>query len=555
MPAVKSLSWGLALFVLFWALGLAPLTDLDEGAFSEASREMMVRGDWVSPWLLDAPRFDKPVLFHWLQIASLQILGLNSWGARMPSALAGIAWIAGVVYWSQLLLARLAQDQQAQASPSSRPSSQEGATVAMAIAIGCLAIPAMSRAATADALLNACLIWTLIFVWRALCQSPTIEQVRSNGRWAALFAGLGLLTKGPVAVVVPAGGILLFGAFQLLRRSRREHLSTLWALKGLLLNWWAWLILLVIPAPWYLSQYQAQGMAFIEGFLGLHNLGRFTNAMHGFRAGPLYHPAWTLITLFPFLPLLILTLIKDCRPKSWANNSAGFLWGVWLFVMVFFSISATKLPHYTFYGLSALMVLMAVRLATTNTNDRLWVMQRAWLAFCVVALMSAGHILGANLYKVGDPYYQTVLKDAVLALKLPPLWVWVLSAGGVLVCLVPTLYVWLGQRLSLLLGAFSFSAVLFGHHVPSTMSSLRGPIPAMVTMASEANAALVSWRMSSPSISFWANRVIADRLPTGEEWVLLHSHHLPALLLERPAAVYTPVMEQNGLLLVRPIVR
>ena len=50
--------------------GSLPLTDVDEGAFSEATREMMARGNLVSPTLNDAPRHDKPILSYWARAES-----------------------------------------------------------------------------------------------------------------------------------------------------------------------------------------------------------------------------------------------------------------------------------------------------------------------------------------------------------------------------------------------------------------------------------------------------------------------------------------------------
>ena len=79
------------LYILFAACVVAgffinihavPLFDLDEGAFSEATREMFVRGDFISPYLNGAPRYDKPVLIHWLQAASVWTLGLNEFALR-----------------------------------------------------------------------------------------------------------------------------------------------------------------------------------------------------------------------------------------------------------------------------------------------------------------------------------------------------------------------------------------------------------------------------------------------------------------------------------------
>ena len=64
-------AWPLALAVigavtvsLFLWLGHAPLFDVDEGAFSEATLEMFQRGDFLSTYLNGAPRYDKPILVY-----------------------------------------------------------------------------------------------------------------------------------------------------------------------------------------------------------------------------------------------------------------------------------------------------------------------------------------------------------------------------------------------------------------------------------------------------------------------------------------------------------
>lgn len=541
--AVKLLCIGMVVIVLFWALGLAPLTDLDEGAFSEASREMMVRGDWISPWLLDFPRFDKPVLFHWLQIASFHALGLNSWGARLPSAIAGLAWVAGIAYWVHLLQ----RSKHGKENVSGQP--QRSTPIAIAIAIGCLPIPAMSRVATADALLNASLLWCLIYVWRAAFDASNPGQAKRFGRTAAALAGIGLLTKGPIAVLVPAGGLLMFWAFRFIAAAPTASAQ---GLHRVLIDPWAWLILLAIPAPWYTLQFLAQGMPFIEGFLGLHNVGRFTSAMHGFSAGPLYHPAWTAIALFPFLPLMVATIAAEFRPRRLGSQESGFLWSVWIFVMIFFTLSATKLPHYTFYGLSALMVLLAVHLTNLSLDRRLWLAQHIWLAGCIGLLISSGHLLEANLDQVRQPYFAAVLSDAVASLKSPSWWVWTMAFCGLVALVVGAMIRRDQRQLTLLIASFSFSAILFGHHVPSVMTSLRGPIPEMVAMANSVNAPLVSWQTSSPSISFWANRVVADRPPEGGEWVLMQSHQVEMLARSRPQRDYEVVIQKQGLSLLRP---
>lgn len=82
----------LPLLALLLSLGSAPLFDRDEGAFSEATREMLARGDFLSTWLDGEPRYDKPILIYWLQALAVLLLGVNEWAFRLPSALAACGW-------------------------------------------------------------------------------------------------------------------------------------------------------------------------------------------------------------------------------------------------------------------------------------------------------------------------------------------------------------------------------------------------------------------------------------------------------------------------------
>src|SRR5690349_21187030 len=74
------------LSLLLW-LGHAPLFDVDEGAFSQATLEMFQRGDFLSTYLNGEPRYDKPILVYWLQAAAVTLIGPSEWAFRLPSAI------------------------------------------------------------------------------------------------------------------------------------------------------------------------------------------------------------------------------------------------------------------------------------------------------------------------------------------------------------------------------------------------------------------------------------------------------------------------------------
>src|SRR3954465_10894046 len=76
----------------FWVLGAAPLFDVDEGAFSQATLEMFQHRDFLSTTLNGAPRYDKPILTYWLQAASVALFGVRESSFRFPTALCAAIW-------------------------------------------------------------------------------------------------------------------------------------------------------------------------------------------------------------------------------------------------------------------------------------------------------------------------------------------------------------------------------------------------------------------------------------------------------------------------------
>src|SRR5213593_4509224 len=91
--------WGAFVFVvLFWRLGEPSFWDPDEAHYAETTRELLKSGDWLAPFYNEAPFFDKPILFHWFQAASMAVFGETEFAARLVAALAALALI-GVTVW------------------------------------------------------------------------------------------------------------------------------------------------------------------------------------------------------------------------------------------------------------------------------------------------------------------------------------------------------------------------------------------------------------------------------------------------------------------------
>ena len=242
--------------IFFWPLGAAPLFDVDEGAFAEATREMIASGDWLHTTLNGADRFDKPILVYWLQAASLLVLGKSDAAVRLPSAICGVLWCVAV---ARFALPRFGA---------------RAAWIAAAILGTSVGVIAIGRAATADALLNLLLALTAFDLWRHV-----ETRAKAPLRWAALWAALGILDKGPIALLVPGGAIVVWAIVS------REWKPILRAVSDPL----AWLILVGIAAPWYVYALHRHGQAFVDGFVMKHNVGRFTGTLEGHAGGPFYY--------------------------------------------------------------------------------------------------------------------------------------------------------------------------------------------------------------------------------------------------------------------------
>jgi 4-amino-4-deoxy-L-arabinose transferase-like glycosyltransferase len=100
----KRLPWVSILWVVLlgWIaflhrLGSTGLLDETEPLFVEAARQMVVTGDWITPYFNGATRFDKPPLIYWLMAVGFRCFGVNEWTARLPSALAGTG-LLGLVF-------------------------------------------------------------------------------------------------------------------------------------------------------------------------------------------------------------------------------------------------------------------------------------------------------------------------------------------------------------------------------------------------------------------------------------------------------------------------
>jgi 4-amino-4-deoxy-L-arabinose transferase-like glycosyltransferase len=294
--------------MFFYQLGGIGLIGPDEPRYAAIARGMLVTGDFITPRLFGTPWLEKPPLMYWVAAVGYKLLGFNEAGARFASAL-GATICVFFVYWC----GRRLWDR----------ATGFLAALIFATSIGSFAF---ARAASMDMPLTACLTMALVFFLFALNEPTAKRQLYFYGFYAAL--GLGVLAKGPVALLLPA---ISLGGFLLLR-GRWDQWKT-WYPKGL------W-ITAAIAVPWYLLCTAINGREFIKVFFINQNLERFASTIHG-HDRPIYFflPVLLLLT-FPWTFVLISAL-----RRTFGKNDHILLW--WAAVpFVFFSFSGSKLPGY-----------------------------------------------------------------------------------------------------------------------------------------------------------------------------------------------------------------
>lgn len=502
------IAWALLLgAMLLGGLGAAPLFDVDEGAFSEATREMLASGDWGHTTLNGEPRFDKPIGVYWLQAASVALLGLNEFALRLPSALA--TWV-------------LALSAAAFAAPRWGHRAAITAGTVLATSLGMFVI---GRAATADGVLNLLLALAALDAWR---------YGETQNRWALrrayLWVGLGFLVKGPVAALVPAAALIVWTL-----TSRQ-----LPVLLRALAHWWGWAIFIAVAAPWYLYALDRHGMAFVEGFLLKHNVQRFSGPMEGHGGTPLYYLMMLPLLAMPWAAAMAAVLSR--ARTLWHEPLARYLLGWCGFVIVFFSLSGTKLPHYVLYGYVPLALLMGRALAHAGPAlmGWSWALLVAWVA----GLSTASWLAPDLASGIADPLYRALLQGAP---RLPwwPAAMCLAAMGMVALGWRVVRGVEIGRAARLCLAAGLYCSLLAWSLVPWWGEALQGPVRRAAAVAARSGAPAVQWNLHLPSFALYLSRETPRRPPRPGELAFSRVDRLPADAGPR-------LYEERGLVLLAP---
>lgn len=352
-------------------LGRPAIGDSDEAFYAEAGREMVASGDWLTPHYNYEPRFQKPILFYWLVAGTYSVAGVNEAAARLWSALAGLGLA--------LLTAACGR-----AWYDERTARLAGAVVATSFgyfSIGRLSLPDLPLA-----------FFVTLTIWTTL--RGLVDPARRPSAWlaaAGAAAGLGFLTKGPVALVLPA--LVVAPVWWLERRRARLPLRALAV---------AAVVALVVGAPWYVAMAQVHGRAYLEGFFIGDNVDRFATARFN---EP--RPLWFYLPIvaggmLPWTPLFACAVSPALdwfrgRARPTVVTIRLLLWAG--LPLLFFTASIGKQPRYVLPILPPLALLLARAVARRLADGRAGVDR---------VVQGAGLVTGGLLVLLGALIYRAM---------------------------------------------------------------------------------------------------------------------------------------------------
>jgi len=379
--------------VVFWRLGYASLLDPDEAHYAELTREMLHSGSWLVPLLDGKPFIDKPVLFHWLQGASVLVLGETEFAARLPTALSAVGlfaitrWVGGALFDAEV----------------GTLGAIMFATIPATFALASIAIFDMVFA---------------LFLFGALaCLLVAAKQTnRRTESFGYVLLTLAVMTKGPVALILAA---LFVVAGYLMSAETRVRMRQL--------HWKVGLPAVALAAsPWFVWMQWRFGDEFVKGYLLAGNLWYVTQPIE-FSARAVNHTFYIRAFTGAFFPWSIVVAgravdaFQRLRRHEPLEAGERLLW-LWTIVVVgFFSIARFKLDHYIFPAAPACCLLAAHgwREAARDREGRLWGTRYS------VLLVAGMLIVGGSFGGVALAHLDLALSPWALILPLT------IFAGGV----------------------------------------------------------------------------------------------------------------------------
>ncbi len=375
-PKRAFIAFATLLSVRLAGMWMIPLNETTEARYGEMARKMLVSGDWVTLWHeYGVPFWAKPPLYAWLSAASMGALGVSAFAARLPSLILSV-----VMCW---LVYDAAKRREKKDGLTQGGGKNAGLTAALVLASSAGFYVAAGTVMTDPSLVFCTMVVQLAF-WHAL------HDDRHPKTWSWIFfigCGFGLLSKGPVALVLP--GLPVF-FWVLIRKEWKALWRKLPWIRGTALTF-------AIAAPWYVMA-EIRTPGFLKYFIVGENIRRFLDPhwkgdLYGFAHAYPYGSIWLfgVAGLFPWS----LVALKWARARLTTQDGWILYLVLWnVASLAFFTFCANIIWPYVLMMQPGFALLFAAYAAREENFIRKFVPLTALTA----ALLAAGAIFAFKAY-------------------------------------------------------------------------------------------------------------------------------------------------------------
>ena len=412
------------------AIGSASLFDWDEVNFAEAAREMIVTKNYLNVQINFLPFWEKPPLFFWIQSMSMHIFGVNAFAARFPNAVVGVISIMSIYTIGKKWL-----------------SPNFGFLWALAY-MGSILPHFYFKSGIIDPLFNLFIFGALYQFFQYL-QAYRFRFVLST----AALAGLAVLTKGPVAVLIIALVLFFFLWYK-------------W--RSLKFIAWHWLVAMgvigLLTSVWFAAEIiQGGGWALFQQFFD-YQVRLFTSSEAGHGQPFYYHFIVLFIGCFPISLIAFPYILKRNFPDAEAKVKDLYTLQFILFwvVLILFSLTTTKILHYSslcYFPLSFIAAYIADRNMAKNQRISTLSLVLLYLVGSVLALAFTALPLVIQYKDAVIPFIQD--RFAVQNILVPVTWGgWEFLVGASYFCLMIFILVKLRKKATYIVHLFLLNAIM-----------------------------------------------------------------------------------------------
>jgi Dolichyl-phosphate-mannose-protein mannosyltransferase/Aminoarabinose transferase C-terminal domain len=393
--APVAIAAALAALVSFFHLWSYGLWEPDEARYAEIAREMVTSGNYLIPHLNYVIYIEKPPLLYWLTALSYHVFGINEFAARFFGAVFAVLGVAATSYFAL------------------RSFGRRHALLAGAILATMPIYAVLGQVLTTDMILAALM---------TIASFALFMHWREGGIWcwlAYLAMALGILTKGPVAAILPVGAMLAFLVWQ---GELRGAIGRFHAISGAI-------AVLAIAAPWFIY-----AIIRVPGYFDFYFVGEYLKRVfqpsysHG-------EPIWYYVPVLAggLLPWSAMVPLMTWRAMA-PNPARRYCLVLAIVVVGAFSLASAKLIPYILPALPPIAILIAdgiISCAWPETTADREDARRAGLrppdtrilgeSGVLLGLLGAGTVVAAIMaahFRTPYPYYMRPALYAIGAILL-----------------------------------------------------------------------------------------------------------------------------------------